>query len=465
VPLLAARSTSPVHRPVTVAQLAGLGGPDGSEVYTAPPRAMRLELVTDGTITPDGITSFAAAGGKVWRRDRLYGSEAAASQSTWYVRAAGDNNADGSSPATAVASIEEVFARWGDRPLAGHFTIDAPDDDSASHSLTFRAKDGAVLIVQGARTDTSGDLTVSAATPWAIASMTEGTFTVPGRTWSAGTLVHVASGGGAYNGVAIGIGRDLGSGKARAGGGSLYGAWVQPGWVVRTHRPTRWSGSHAFRVEGDGYMLFYDLELGPAGAGQGVIVRESGELVVFTDCILHGLVTATPGASVGVIGGYVAQCVAVAGVFITQGTVIAKSIGALTLGNVLVNLDYGTLLEGSILCGSTFPNGGATIEIAGAVAICDYGLASILNYRSTVDVSSSGRLWARDAAGATYGFILNPGCAIDAQAAANLPSVVGTPPSSGAYLLGSSIRTQAQVNAITLAAPLVNNNAVIGVKT
>jgi hypothetical protein len=64
----------------------------------------------------------------------------------------------------------------------------------------------------------------------------------------------------------------------------------------------------------------------------------------------------------------------------------------------------------------------------------------------------------RDSAASSYGFILHPGCSINAQTLANRPFVVGTAAGSNPYFVGGVDMVQSDVDAITTTAPLSNNN-------
>jgi len=470
MPIKASTGTSPVQQTVSVSALGSLGGADGAEVFTAAPRAMRLELVTDATITPDNITSFAAAGGKVWLRDQTYGTEAAARCSTWYVRAAGDDNADGLTPSTALRSIEEVFARLGDRPVdgwtTGTVTIDAPDDDATAHSLVFNAINGAILFIRGKRTDTSASLTLSAAIAWSGAGATpaEGAITVAGQTWTKGTLLRVVSTGGAADGGAFVIGKDLGSGRARVSGGTITGD-PAAGWIVRTYRPTRWSGfGYSFTVRGDGYIALYDFDIGPSGGEGSVVVRESGEGVVFTDCIVRGLYTLTPSAHVNMLGGALIVGFVSGGDFLAQGVTYYGSPWNLSIASTLVLFTgHSLVFDHGLQIGTLGPRP-STVWVQGLLSICDYDGPTVLDFGSNIEIDTNARLWHRDSAGSPYGVQIEAGCRIDARTTAQLPLVTGTAPTTAAYLVGGITKTQTQTDATTAAAPLVGGGATIAVK-
>jgi hypothetical protein len=419
-------------------------------------------IAGNNAVTPDDIAYASAAGGKLWERMRE-GTPSAALVSDWYTDPAGNPAASGTATGSRIP-IAELLARWGDQQLDGALvpliTVDAPTAHSASLGHRFRTKNQVYIRIVGAKTDTSANLTVSARQAWAVAGQKEGLITVASHAWTEGDLFYRVS-----DGSAAAVGKDLTGGQARVALGTFPSAGPLVNDVIRTYTPTAWTGvKYHWDIEGDGGVEFVNISMG-TGAN-GVTIAGTGGALYFTDGYLENAYF-TKGAlfSAGIIGGRTKGLSILGGYVYCSSPLMSKLSWPFTLGGGSIYIAGGTLLEGrGPLVGTS--DGSGLVVVGGPVACCDYITAAILDYGGDIYIDTGGAMWMRTSVGSAYGWIVNPGSSLAAQGANELPSVVGTLPGTGQFLVGGgTIKTTGDVAAVTNTAPIDVNGAYIGIES
>jgi len=94
---------------------------NGTKVMVTFPRSMTCVLDKNSTIIADNLRYFAATPSGIWIRDIAAGAPGACEVLNWYVSSSvGNDNNDGLTNITALASIEELQYRIGNQPIDGN---------------------------------------------------------------------------------------------------------------------------------------------------------------------------------------------------------------------------------------------------------------------------------------------------------------------------------------------------------
>lgn len=343
--------------------------------------------------------------------------------------------------------------------------------DTAGKAITVRGKNGAVIQYQGELTDATGDLTLAAGTvDWDTSLQREGKLVVSAFDWAphVGKMVRVVSG--STPGATAPIAANLGSNSARVAGGNddevaIDGfAHFAPGDVVRVCEPTRWSGPlYSFNVIGDCQLILDNIDIGPLNSTHQVKIFGTGSGILAFGSRLRGVDVLGEGTGLILSGSHVI-CSHILGskLAIAAGSLFEAGPGA-ALGirrGGFALLNQWNLFQGSApqLGGR---EGGGRIVIDEGNAICDYSSGMTVDDASSMEIYSTGRLWLRDDASAAVGIDVRAGNGVHCAAAANLPKIVGTHPTTD-YVIDKISKSQAELDA---GPGFSTTNARIAVKT
>lgn len=287
---------------ITDISAEGNGLTDGTVKFTAPPRAAMWILNRNADLSlADGIRYIAAVGGGLWIRDITLGSPGANFQDTWYVDFDnGDNTADGLTPATALASTDEVQARWGQQVIDGAITpvviVNVAGNSSATHVFAPVMTNIALVYFVGTRTDTPGlSGTLTTYQNWNAATKTQCEFSwssLP-STWTAGQFLALPS----LGNVSVIAGKDVGSKTAVSCDAFDGDNWISvDGAAVGFQGYTfnSLTGKLKLSPAGNGVLVFQDIQLGNADAIDlhwlQIDGRDSAQ-VTFVGCRIYGVDT------------------------------------------------------------------------------------------------------------------------------------------------------------------------------
>lgn len=217
-----------------------------------------------------------------------------------YIETNGDDSRSGTSLDTALATIDEWFARFGDQILENDQAVHlGPGTFSPNCGLTNPPGPGLVKFY-GTRTYDAVTGTVSAVQVWDKTAHTEGNYTVPGIDFSVynaetGYALEITSGPRA--GMSVVLAKNLGSNKVQSPGGEDMGGYAgaepQVGDPVRIYHMTKIlpgiASSFAVLV---GDVSLYDLEIGvnegPPNDAHRVYIQNTSKGGESHQCIFHG---------------------------------------------------------------------------------------------------------------------------------------------------------------------------------
>lgn len=327
--------------------------------------------------------------------------------------------------------------------------------DTAGKSITVRGKNGAVIRYQGSTTDLTGDLTLAAGTQdWNTSLQREGKVVVSAFDWSShvGKFVRVVSG--STPGAMAPICKDLGTGAARVSGG-LDEAFAVDGFahfaqgdVVRVCDVTRWSGAnYSFNVIGHCQLALSNIDIGASGATHETKFFGTGAGVLLFNSRVRGMDVIGDGEGLVIAGSHVI-CSHVLGskIAIVSGTLFEPGPGSpLNMrrrGFALIN-QWNVFQGAPPTSGGS--EGGGQIVVDEGNAVCDYASTLNVDDASSIEIYSTGRLWMRDAAGASVGISVPAGSGIHCASSASLPKIVGTHPTTD-YMIDNIAKTQAQID-------------------
>jgi len=274
----------------------------GRGIFTAPATLSRAEVIASSTgalvnLDPGAKQVFItqSAGDVVLRSEVPLTS--AREQSTWYINAAtGNDDADGSTVGTALATQAEWARRVGEKPLVPMSITFLTD---TSEAMTWNVSNAftELVTVYGGLSAPLFSGTIASAQNYTPASGLDGRFTdasIP-VSWTASGLVgkRYLLTSGAHSGKASWITSDLGSKTARIAftadrSGDFVSGSIANGDTYSIHNLIKLTGNQTFILKGHGSGIhFRDLEIGVEGGPSHQHRANEGE-PWFLGCKLHG---------------------------------------------------------------------------------------------------------------------------------------------------------------------------------
>lgn len=466
--LLAKGDGTPIYVTIvaSVSTMAALSSIDttnltvGNAALTKPQNSLWY-YYPSSTLTANGITVVDALGGGSWVRDIQRGCPGwNLNAEVWIDSGSGDDNNDGLTDVSAIATIEEFLYRMGNQVVDGNtvgtMIVWLTGSFDNNYDIHVDVVNDGALIISGTKQYYNWVLiasqTISAVTPWNGATQTSGRYTLNGtpnitaQGW-VGAILRINSG--PHLGYWSPISKDEGSGVFR-GIFVDYQTFnvVEPSVndTFELFAPIKIGGNVTVRNNGSGYIYFQYCNIGVVGANHSVRILAGG--VSMVACILHGCDAYNPVWDISMVGCYCIEHRAY-GASSALGTVY-DSVGGTALsarGGGNIHVFDTTLVQNYPISIGTFLEGPATLCTTGILAVEDYAAIGanegcVLSPGSHATLANY--MWTKHpSAGGLNGYHLFPGSTLSYNPGF-VPAIAGTTPTNP-YLIGGTTKSAIQL--------------------
>ena len=431
-----------------------VGYADGALISTATPPALWRLARGYVQIVATPRLAVSAAGGGAWIRDVASGAPGASNVAAWYVNTAtGNDDNDGLTALTSLASIQEFLYRLGSQPIDGYVVgiayVYVAGDTAAPLTIDVKFSNDGGLAFVGTKTNLLTGQTISAVTAWNTTTGVVGSYTLTGApvlTSHVGHFVRINAG--ARLGFKAPIAKAISAGVFRASWADQNdGSAIEP-VVADTLDVYRVNAIAAdIRIAGGpagtagGTIYFQDLDLGTPGSDHSVVVS-SGQ-VSFVACVVHGLDFYEGVTSATLSLCYVVECRSYG--FAEAMACTFASVGGSALaarGRGIFRVSSRCLIQGGGLTAGHALEGPGHLRCSAPAACVDYPSSALLVFPGATAVLDD-VLTARDAASAPLAVQVMAGGGVF-YASGKAPVIVGTAP-TGDYKVGGTAKAKAAI--------------------